>query len=248
MMKESEFFLLDPDNKEFAEGSSSRLPGGGHGCLLLVLGLFTVAGLLLAAATARQWARFVMLSASYAHAQGHVLGREIVSDDGVEYYVTYRFVVDDRVHTIEESVAEETYQSAEEGQSLAVRYALRDPNVATIQPGRLGMLPALTGFCLIWNGTVLLLARASVLELLKRRRLAQHGQRVLGELTHAAGQPNSDGDFELQIGFGFRSPQTGEWSRGEDSRVRKDLKDTPLPPPGTPIRVVYLDDDTHMVL
>jgi hypothetical protein len=247
-MQTREFFLLDPDHEQFAVGASHKLPVDRQGCILFFLGIFVLAGLLIAGKVARQWVHFVILSTSYAETQGQVLDREIESDDGATYYVTYRFVVDDRAHTVEESVSKTTYRAVREGQSLTVRYARHDPAIATVEPGRLGDVLLMTGFCLVWNGFILVVAWVLVREILKRRKLDRGGRRIVGQVVRCSGRRDSDGDFVLDLRFGFRSPQTGAWIEGKDSHIRRDLEDKPLPPPGTPLHVLYLDDKTYLAL
>ena len=87
-----------------------------------------------------------------------------------------------------------------------------------------------------------------VLEILKRRKLARKGQRLTGEIITCSGYKDSDGDFTVALRYGFRSPQTGARIEDKDSQIRKDLKAAPLPPPGTAVHVLYLDDETYMVL
>jgi hypothetical protein len=59
----------------------------------------------------RQWVEVILLHTFYAETQGQVLERWIESDEGATYYVTYRFVAGDQVHTVEEVVAKKTYQT-----------------------------------------------------------------------------------------------------------------------------------------
>jgi hypothetical protein len=247
-MRTSDYFLLDPDNEPFAVGASQKLPAGGQGCILLFMSIFVLAGLFMAVEIVRQWAHVVVLNISYAEIEGQVVDRWIESDEGASYYVTYRFVADDRVYTVEEAVAKATYHSVEEGQFLTIRYAQRDPNVATIQPGRIGGLLAITGFGLVWNGLVFSFSWLLLREILKRRKLAQGGQRIAGEIVGCSGDRDSDGDFVLEVRFGFRSPLTGMWIEGKDSQTRKDLEGKPLPPPEMPVHVLYLDDKTFLML
>ena len=87
-----------------------------------------------------------------------------------------------------------------------------------------------------------------VLEILKRRKLAQKGQRLTGEIIACSGYKDSDGDFVVAVRYGFRSPQTGTRIEDRDTQIRKDLKAAPLPPPGTAAHVLYSDDETYMVL
>ena len=241
-------FLIDPENEPYALGLSPRLPAGKLGCFTLFLGLFVGAGLLLGGALAREWVHFAILSASEAETQGQVLQREIDIDDSTTYYVTYRFIVNDREHTVEESVGKDTYQSVEEGQHLRIRYSELDPNIATIEPGRIGVLPVVTVFCLIWNGVVFVITLGTLREVRKRRRLGKVGQRITGEVVRCSGEVDGDGDYVLTVGFRFNSPQTGQWIQGRDSQIRNDLKGEAPPPPGTSVHVLYLDDGTYMIL
>jgi hypothetical protein len=241
-------FLLDPDNEPLALDTRPKLLPRKQGCFLLFLSLFVLAGLLVTAGLIREWAEFVLLSTSYAETLGQVLDRRIESDDGATYYVTYRFFANDQVHTVEEVVAKATYHSVEEGQSLTVRYARRDPTITTIEPGRIGGLVTLTAFGLVWNGIVASITWLTVREILERRRLAGKGQRLEGEVIRCSGHRDSDGDYVVEVRFGFRSPQTGMWIEDKDSQIRQDLKAEPLPLPGSPVHVLYLDEETYMVL
>jgi hypothetical protein len=83
---------------------------------------------------------------------------------------------------------------------------------------------------------------------LKRRTLSKRGQQIEGEITRCSSFGDSESDFKVEVGFGFRSPQTGTWIKGKDSKKRKDLWGKPLPAPGTPVHVLYLDDENYVVL
>ncbi len=247
-MQTRDLFLIDPGNEQFAAGASRKLAACGQGCTLFFLGMFALAGLLIAGVVTRQWMHFVEFSANYAETQGQALDCAIESDADTPYCVAYRFVVDDQVLMVEERVDKTTYHAIKEGQSLTVRHARHDPSIATIEPGRPSELLALTGFCLLWNGLVLQAARLLARQNLERRKLAREGQQVAGQVAHCSGIQNSDGDFVLKTEFGFRSPQTGAWVECQDLQVRQDLKDKLLPPPGTAVYVLYLNDETYLVL
>jgi len=247
-MASGQFFLLDPDNGAYVAGTSRRLPAGGHGCILLFMSIFVLAGLFIAGDLARKWVRFAVLSTSYAETQGQVVYRRIESDEGATYYVTYRYLAGDRAYSLEDAVAKVTYHSVEEGQSLTVRYARHDPAMATIEPGRAGGLLILTGFCLAWNGLVFPISWLLAREVHKRRRLGRRGQRIEGEIVDCTSHRDGDGDLVLDVRYRFRSPDTWLWIEGKGSQLRKDLEDRPLPPSGTAVHVLYLDDKTHLVL
>jgi hypothetical protein len=216
--------------------------------LLLLLGVFALAGVLILAEAARQWVHLYVLSTHYAETQGRVMGREMDLDEATTYYVTYRFVAGDEEHTVKESVNRSTYDGVEEGGSLHVRYAPRDPEIATIEPGQLGDLPILTLFGLGWSGFVFLIGRPLVGEVRKRHRLAREGRRVAGQVMRSYGRRDRDGDYHLELWYHFVSPQTGSRIEDGGSQLRQDLADQPLPPPGTPVQVLFVDNETYLVL
>lgn len=247
-MKTRDFFLIDPDNEQFAAGASHKPAACGQGCALFFLGMFALAGLLIAGVVTRQWLHLIEFSNDYVETQGQALDCAVETDVSTPYCVAYRFVVGDQAYTVEESVGKTTYQAIKEGQPLTVRHARHDPSMATIKPGRLSELLALTGFCLLWNGLVFRAAWQLARQNLKQRKLAREGQQIVGQVTHCSGLQNSDGDFVLKTKFGFRSPQTGAWIESKSLQVRQDLRDKLLPTPGTPVYVLYLDDETFLAL
>jgi hypothetical protein len=247
-MQTRDYFLIDPDNEQFAAGASHKPAACGQGYVLFFLGLFALGGLLVAGIVMHQWMHLIEFSNNYVETQGQALDCAVESDASTPYCVAYRFVVGDQAYTVEESVGKTTYHSIKEGQPLTVRHAKHDPSIATIEPGHPGELLALTGFCLLWNGAVSratwLLARQN----LKRRKLTREGQQIVGQVARCSGLQNSDGDFVLKTKFGFRSPQTGVWIESKSLQVRQDLRDKLLPPPGTAVYVLYLDDETFLAL
>ncbi len=55
-------------------------------------------------------------------------------------------------------------------------------------------------------------------------------------------------DYVITARYQFVSPTTGNVITGRVQRKRRDLKRVPLPPLGTPVRVLYADDEAHMML
>lgn len=247
-MQTGGFFLLDPQNEPFAAGMSNKLPSRGYGCVLIFMSIFVLAGLLIACDLTRRWAHFVLLSTEYAETQGRVIGHRIEFDEGATYYVAYRYLAGDRAFILEDAVTKDTYHSIDDGQAVLVRYARRNPTIATLEPGRYGGLLLLTGFCLLWNGFVFGICWLLAREQLKQHRLARGGKRVVGEIVASTSHRDGDGDLVLDLGYRFRSPLTWSWIEGKGSQVRNDLERTPLPARGTPVHVLYLDDETHLVL
>jgi hypothetical protein len=197
----------------------------------------------------RVWVRTIALSIDSAETWGTYVSKyEDDSGDDTSYLVTYRFVVDDRVYVVEESVKEATYTSADNGESLPVRYVVHDPDIATIEPISFVGPLLLTAFCVVWCGLVFGAFFYNLYILLKWRRLARDGELTEGEIIHCSGEKDSDGDYHLKAEVRFRSPQTGEWLQGTYSPKRNDLKGKSLPGPGTRVHVIYLDDKTYEAL
>jgi hypothetical protein len=244
-----EYFFFEPKSAAFVRGETDKLPTGSSGCILLFMIPFVLAGLLILGLTAREWVRTFALSTNSAETYGTFESKERDdSDDTTSYSVTYRFAVDDQVYVVEESVKYELYASADNGESLLVRYAMQDPNIASIKPVSFVRPLVLTAFCLVWCGLVFGLTLFSLRKLRRRRRLAREGGLTDGELVYCSGYEDSDGDFHLKTQIRFRSPQTGVWLRETYSPLRNDLKGKPLPRPGTPIHVIYIDDNTFEAL
>ncbi len=55
------------------------------------------------------------------------------------------------------------------------------------------------------------------------------------------------GTYYIVVIYTFTTPDQRTIT-GEQIRIREDLRDKPLPPDGTPIRVLYADDNTHVML
>jgi hypothetical protein len=82
----------------------------------------------------------------------------------------------------------------------------------------------------------------------KRQRLSREGTLVKGEIIRCSGRKNSDNDFRLKAEVRFRSPQTGQWVNKNYLLTRNDLKGEPLPQPGTPVHILYINDKTFETL
>ena len=158
------------------------------------------------------------------------------------------FVAGDRNYTIKEDISEKMYGAVGASESLVVRYVVDDPSVASIEPNRFTGPLVMTAFTLLWTGITMTFAFMVFRELVKRIRLARHGQRIRGEIVRCSGSTDSDGDYSLTVRYRFRSPVSGAWIEGSDSQVRNDAKNDPMPAVGKPVQIVYLDDETYMAL
>lgn len=96
------------------------------------------------------------------------------------------------------------------------------------------------------------------------RRLEKTRRLIDGTLIEAAWRSEDFTYYQFERSYGWRerqyietvlvaryqfvSPSSGQLLKGSTEWERRDLKGKPLPPPGTPIRVLYADDETHMML
>jgi hypothetical protein len=221
--------------------------------MVLILIPFVLSGLLILSLSVAQWIRISYFSSSkWAYTQGTYVSKDKVaeSNGSTGYYVTYRFVVDDQVYVVEESVEQGNHDHATEGAALRVYYRLDDPNTASTRPvsGRGGQPLGLACGTLLWWAVVLGLAYYVLSPVRKRQRLAQEGTLLSGEIIHCSGRKNSDNDFRLKAEVCFRSPQTGQWIHKNYLLTRNDLKGKPLPDPGTHVHILYINDKTFEAL
>jgi hypothetical protein len=244
-----DYFLLEPDAEGFVRGETEKLPAGEAGCGVFFLIPFVLAGLMMLGFAVHLWVRTLALSAFSGEALGTYVSKEIDnSGDSTRYLVSYRFVVDDRVYVVRESVDSATYDHADDGDRLRVRYAVRDPDTASIEPANFVGPVGLTCFGLVWSGIVFGLYVSQLSTVIRRKRLSRDGKLITGEIVRTSSDKDSDGNLILEAEVRVCSPQTGEWLRKTYSPMRNDLKGKPLPGSGTPAYVLYIDDKAFEAL
>jgi hypothetical protein len=91
----------------------------------------------------------------------------------------------------------------------------------------------------------------------RAKRLFEEGRALRGRVVRFAGfdRPVPPSSWEgtgsclyaVALEYSFRTPEGREVVRKE-SRFAEDLKGQPLPVPGTPVLVMYLDDEHYEVL
>ena len=244
----SGYFFLEPEAERFVRGETNRLPI--DGCMLFALVPFVLAGLLILSLSVLQLARISYYSSGkWAETQGTYVDKdEIAGKNGST--VSFRFVVDDKVYVAEESFSQGIHERAVDGDALRVYYRRDDPSVASTRPisGRGGQPLGLICGNLFWWAIIFGLGYYVLKPVYKRRRLAQEGTLIRGEVIHSSGYKDSDNDYRFKTEIRFRSPQTGEWIHKKYTLTRNDLTGKPLPRPGTPAHVLYVDDRTFEAL
>jgi hypothetical protein len=81
------------------------------------------------------------------------------------------------------------------------------------------------------------------------RLLADKGQVVEGQLTSFEVLAETDTRYRVTLDYEFTSPETDKTLAGNVAPTnRPELKDAPRPEPGTPVAVLYLDDEHYRLL
>jgi hypothetical protein len=81
-----------------------------------------------------------------------------------------------------------------------------------------------------------------------RRRGGLLRRRVLrGQVVECSGHVDDDGDYKILLHYRFRTP-TDKVLTGEVRQIRNDLRQTPLPVPGTPVAVFYRNPRSYRLL
>ncbi|MFW5696186.1 MAG: hypothetical protein ACOCXR_00205 [Phototrophicaceae bacterium] len=86
---------------------------------------------------------------------------------------------------------------------------------------------------------------------LRRWRLRRAGRLIPGAVIEAHGdvRPGPQGsEFIITVFYRFNRPDTGAEVRNVIAQKRNDLVDEPLPAPGTPVRVLYLNPRNYRAM
>jgi hypothetical protein len=84
-----------------------------------------------------------------------------------------------------------------------------------------------------------------------RTALQGRGVVIEGAITDVRGYREAaelNSHYILSVQYQAVSPQTGSTLTGRKDAARSDLNDAALPPKGTRVAVLYLDDETHRLL
>lgn len=83
------------------------------------------------------------------------------------------------------------------------------------------------------------------------RRLQQTHRVITGEIVASDGVLHTgygeSSAYHLMVQYQFQS-SSGTTLTGRQQRRREDLRGQSIPPPGTPVRVLYADDDAYVML
>ncbi|NJL93660.1 MAG: DUF3592 domain-containing protein [Anaerolineae bacterium] len=270
-------FLIDPENASVLYGSRTRpKPSGNRAMLFLGLVVFIV-GLLGTLLAVVSWRNIAELSRTGLEVQAEVIDSRIstsTDSDGntsTTTYLTYRFrAQDEQFYNREQSVERTTYNSHPIGSSITVEYAASNPDNSSVVGERNQAVTAWasTGFALVGviAGLFILLRTATKADREDARH--RHGKLISATITQSDAQlrevyDDDDSDdygvrrqrrqprytfWEISVSYELTSPQSGKTLRRSTTQRRDDLRGKLPPPPGTPLRVLYVNDRNFTAL
>jgi hypothetical protein len=240
-------FIIDREHvKRFQRGGRGF---GAQGCLTLFLIPFVLIGLFMVGFLLNSLREQVALDQRGMEIAGRVSDKTISSGDSDSYYVHFQFEAEGRTWTDRVSLAEDIYDRTEVGQPVEVRYVQGDPAISVlVGVPTSAEIPFLFVFSVCWNGFAWTMFIGSIVHSLKQRRLYQEGRVITGEVLAAKGERDSDGDFFLELEYGFAAPGTRDFLTGKYRGMHNHLKGKALPERRTPLAILYRAADHHQPL
>lgn len=249
--KDIDTFLFDLAHRDFVLGKSkvlSRSSPFGTGCLVLFISLFVGIGLLVLVGVFKETYEWFIISQRGVPITAQYTDRRISSgDDSDNYYVSFRYNHNDRQYAREQRVDWYTYNAAEAGLSVQIVYVPSNPQLAKVA-GTNNPPTGILLFVLVWNGIVWAVIFFGVRQYRLRKFLERNGKMLRGEILESTHSTDSDGDLFLRVEYAFQSPQSNRRLTKTDRAQRNDLKGKRSPAPGTPIVILYYNDQQYMLL
>jgi hypothetical protein len=257
-------FLLNPDNRALMEGrvSYKHLAKDGNegstGFLYLFILVGIIASIFLIGYAISEWGKWAALRGSGVQTQGTIIERYVdTSGDSNSYHIRYTFQHtpangDPRTYSDDDQVDYADYTRSEQGMPIDILYTPDDPAISTLD---VNLSPPwmITGFSAIWipgflGAPIFILSKLSN-QKGTMNRLRQGSRKLMGEVLECRQNIDSDNDCFIQLIYRFTSPESGHIIEGHHERERDDLRDaSKLPALGTPVVVLYRDDQTFQVL
>ncbi|OJV92584.1 MAG: hypothetical protein BGO39_32310 [Chloroflexi bacterium 54-19] len=246
----SNSFLLEPDNIQFIHRQKSHfnrgLRRGLFAFLVIVSLIFGVAAFL----SWRIWDihnRYEQFGVSTA---GTVVDRGYSSGRSTTYYLYYSYNVpgQDGPDQGKQDVDYDFYHQTRLGAKLPIEYLSNDPTTSKIA-GREADLTWYIVFGLVM-AVCLLFISLIVRNIIRRNRLERTGRLLPARLASAYLQERRNRRrryYVLEVYYDFQNPY-GKVLSGKERYVRNDLYVQPLPPPGTPLVLLYASDQLYSLL
>jgi len=277
-MASDDAFVLRPENKSFLDGSKSLPLGlvntvkrgqqGANAFPFATLGLVLLFSLF-AALSSMVWERDSVrfLSGPKATVVGTVLeasskpcGRE--SEPECIVRAAYRTTAPaegqgrgepplTKDHLANVQVLESDLDRYEKGGPITLQILSAEPRLAQLPDRHIDRLKNLLWFFVASFFFVfvffVLLDSDGIVAFRRSRFLLQSGRPLPGWVIHSTSDTTDGGAYQVSIRYGFRSPD-GRTIEGRDMETRPDLREQPLPEPGTPVIVCAANASTHQLL
>ncbi len=244
-------FLLHPEHRNFVLGKSKSLNRNsifGVGCATLFASLFVLFGAGFFVGMVRETYQWFMINQQGVTGSAQVTRLRVSSGDDIDsYLISFQFSHDGSQYTREQSVAQNIYNSAEVGGNIQVVYVPSYPRLAKITGTNnlsLGMLL----FVIVWNSVVYLVIFFAIRQYRRRKFLERNGKMLPGEILKSTHLTDSDGDLSLKVDYAFYVPESKKRLTKTEQAQRNDLKGKLPPTRGTPIIVLYYNEQHYMLL
>jgi hypothetical protein len=234
-------FVLNRANRKFVYGQRKRI--GSSWIIFLIVAIILVICAAIVISTSGTAGQLRQIEEAGIKAGGVVTDGRSIRGRSTSYYITYRYNVDGVSYDQEQRVSSSTYNGLYIGDEVTVRYLPDSPAVSALSGDDLD------NTILAENDVMALVAIivggifiVALLWIDHRNRVLSHrGQLLPGEIINATGRRGSKGAYTVTLHYRFRTP-SGEISEKKSTANRPDLRKMPLPPPGTPVLVLYVHD------
>jgi hypothetical protein len=265
-------FLLDLDHKRYGEGARPPMALNFNAAVvLLLLSMFAISlGMIISSAQSLNLVHQL-------HESGAVIQGEITAhrrnaagtmNQGQFHYVTYQFQYPDggKLYRREQFVSKALYEQLQDGTSVTIKVLPSMPTLSTLTGDNVDRgLGSVDYITLILGVIGLTIASVYLVPRLPRwwveTQMLRRGQIINGQLLHCRRfvtdtahtlDPNEYGaalssNFFIEVAYRFQTPN-GKEIKGIATNKRNDLHRSKLPNFGTPIVVLYLDDENYEML
>jgi hypothetical protein len=246
-------FVLFPFNQRFLNGTSDRIAWFNNAQLSHVLSAVgVVVGALFAvilAASLPGWLDRLRFDREAVPATGYVVSLSEERGRRRTYYVVYRIATGPEGGGPERKarVDKGLHDRLRPGDAVAVRCLPGDPATSRLD-GEEGGTNLFT--LLVFGGFAApgVFGLRHLIRVRNRaRRLARDGQALTGEVRDCTGRKQRKGGYIVELRFAFREPGGQDLEAAEEAE-RRDLLGQPLPLPGTPVVVLFVDEKCYQVL
>ncbi len=248
---DAEIFLIKPPHRDFVLGKSKKLNRSGAfgiGCISLFISIFVLLGVVFLAFTVRETIEWYTISQRGVVSNAQYIHRRISkSDDSDTHYVSFQYTHNESEYSREQQVDQAIYNRAEIGATVQIEYVPTNPQMAIIVgTNSFPLVPML--FVLVWNGTVYLVIFLVLRHYRRRVFLERNGKMIAGEILEATITADIDGDLTVSVEYVFSVPDSDKRLSKTERATRNDLRKQKLPPPGTPVVILYYNERKFMLL